>query len=102
MDIKYPLLVAGLGANKVLILEMNKMEQIPNRIINNQYYIESLLSSNISCVAIFQDLTGYCVGTYDGRANLSKLTRDNNNNIKNGDSIICFKSQKYDNPYPNS
>jgi hypothetical protein len=35
MDIKYPLLVAGLGANKVLILEMSKMEQIPNRIINN-------------------------------------------------------------------
>ena len=101
MDIKYPVLVAGLSSNKLLIIDINKMSQIQNRQIGKDFYTECSLESNISCVNVFPDQSAYCVGTYDGRANLTKLARDTQGTLKPAETIIGFKSQKYDSTLPN-
>ena len=87
-DFQFPMLVAGMAGEKMMFVDINNS--------NNKSIVDSNdlgKNSQIQSIAINNKTTVFGVASFDGRANLSNITK-NVNGLYAPKSIITFKSNK--------
>eukprot|EP00178_Gracilaria_changii_P027809 TRINITY_DN9189_c0_g1_i1.p1 TRINITY_DN9189_c0_g1~~TRINITY_DN9189_c0_g1_i1.p1 ORF type:complete len:101 (-),score=11.39 TRINITY_DN9189_c0_g1_i1:289-591(-) len=87
-DFKFPILVAGTANEKLMIVDINNQ--------NSRQIVDSTdlgKFSQIQSVAINNKGTAYGAASFDGRANLSNISKNVNGQFA-PKTIITFKSNK--------
>ncbi|CAD8092029.1 unnamed protein product [Paramecium sonneborni] len=94
-DCNFPLLVIGFATEKLTIINLNEIQQLPGRF----QYIDSPLGtySQLTSIAIFPARDGFTLGSIDGRGHQTNITTKSTQGMPTEfslKSIMTFKAHK--------
>ncbi|CAK76891.1 unnamed protein product (macronuclear) [Paramecium tetraurelia] len=94
-DCNFPLLVIGFASEKLSIINLNELQQLPGRF----QYIDSPLGtySQLTALAIFPSRDGFTLGSIDGRGHQTNITTKQTQGMPTEfqlKSIMTFKAHK--------